>query len=45
LKKLNEEYNLTFAEGLSFKLEGYDIAILKNEVAELKKENNCSWSS
>ncbi len=37
LKKLNEEYNLTFAEGLSFKLEGYDIAILKNEVAELKK--------
>jgi len=37
LKKLNEEYNLTFAEGLTFKLEGYDINVLKNEVADLKK--------
>lgn len=38
LKKLNEEYNLTFAEGLTFKLEGYDISVLKNEVSELKKK-------
>lgn len=38
LKKLNEEYNLTFAEGLSFKVEGSDIAKLKEEVSELKKK-------
>jgi chromosome segregation protein len=38
LKKLNEEYNLTFAEGLIFKLDGYDIGVLKNQVAELKKK-------
>lgn len=38
LKKLNEEYNLTFAEGLTFKIEGYDIGVLKNQVVELKKK-------
>ena len=38
LKKLNEEYNITFAEGLTFKLEGYDINVLKNQVLTLKKE-------
>ncbi|MEG0133535.1 MAG: chromosome segregation protein SMC [Clostridium sp.] len=38
LKKLNEEYNLTFAEGLTFKIEGYDINILKNEVIILRKQ-------
>lgn len=38
LKKLNEEYNITFAEGLTFKLEGYDINVLKSEVISLKKE-------
>ncbi|MEG1255221.1 chromosome segregation protein SMC [Clostridium sp.] len=38
LKKLNEEYNLTFAEGLTFKVEGYDINVLKSEVAVLRKQ-------
>ncbi|MEG2936404.1 MAG: chromosome segregation protein SMC, partial [Clostridium sp.] len=38
LKKLNEEYNLTFAEGLSYKIEGSDILKLKSEVTALKKK-------
>lgn len=38
LKKLNEEYNLTFAEGLTFKVEGSDIIKLKGEVTALKKK-------
>lgn len=38
LQKLNEEYNLTFAEGLSYKLDGYDIVKLKSEVVKLKRD-------
>lgn len=38
LKKLNEEYNLTFAEGLTYKVDGYDIVKLKSEVINLKKQ-------
>lgn len=38
LKKLNEEYNLTFAEGLSYKVEDSDIVKLKGEVTALKKK-------
>lgn len=38
LKKLNEEYEMTYAEGLSYKLEDYDVTKLKADVAALKRE-------
>lgn len=38
LSKLNEEYNMTFAEALSYKLEEYDVSALKHQVAALKKQ-------